>query len=558
MLRRVYMLLCCCLLLFVPLAHSQAISSTEAPVIETSLGKIRGNVLISRKGRNIYSYRGIYYAKPPIGLRRFAAPEPVEAWNDTIDALDDGPSCPQDSIFRPMDENCLSLNVFTINVTASNPVVVYIHGGANVMGTASTKYSGSPQNLLDADIVMVGVNFRLDAFGFLSMGTPEANGNFGYFDQVLALKWVQEHIRNFGGDPTRVTLLGMSAGSMAISLHLASPLSKGLFHGVIAISGSATNHYDIDNVYLTQHLADQLGCPRYNTKYLLNCLRKFSWEELINTSAKYEKYGLINVKWNYEIDGVFLLEHPTEAIRNNRFNRVPLIVGLYRDELDFDPYKIENRTDLFDDINENFGLYVSDFFEFKSSGNNDTRAQKIREFYYNTTSISTSNLETFGRIQSDSVIGHGVHRLVELAKNHTDVYFYRFDYVGDKSLYLDHFGKPRGTGHTDGFLYIIPSDLYKVDENSPDIFMIDRLVNMFSEFAANGKPPLIENITWIPATANETVVLYMDKQPYMGGAFYQDRYALWDELFPLKENSAGIRLPVVVLLFFTIVWNVLL
>ncbi|XP_036329974.1 pyrethroid hydrolase Ces2e-like [Rhagoletis pomonella] len=330
-------LICHFLLFTAQLAHQQAVAAQEAPLIEISLGKIRGSVLTSRKGREIYAYRGIYYAEAPTGSRRFASPEPVQPWNDTLDALADGPTCPQPFGDQQMDENCLSLNVFTTNETTSNPVIVWIHGGANREGNANSEYTSGPHYLLDEDIVLVTVFFRVGAFGFLSTGTVDAPGNYGYLDQLLALKWVNEHIQNFGGDPKRVTLLGQSAGGFAVTLHMASPLSAGLFHGAIAVSGSATSHYAIDNAYWSRKLAHELGCPKYETKYLLNCLRQVSWEEIVNTTVRWENYGMANVKWNYEIDGKFLVEHPSEAIRGNRFNRVPIITGITRDEFDVMP-----------------------------------------------------------------------------------------------------------------------------------------------------------------------------------------------------------------------------
>uniref|UniRef100_A0A0A1X776 Carboxylic ester hydrolase n=1 Tax=Zeugodacus cucurbitae TaxID=28588 RepID=A0A0A1X776_ZEUCU len=530
------------------------VSHQQTPIIETSLGKISGNVFTSRKGRDIYAYRGIHYAKPPTELRRFAAPEPVEAWNETLNASNDGPSCPQSFTMETIDEDCLNLNVYTVNVTASNPVIVYIHGGANIHGSAHSEYGGGPQYLLDEDVVLVSISFRLGAFGFLSTKTYEASGNYGYLDQVLALKWVQQHIKNFGGDVSRVTIIGESAGSMAVTLHLTSPMSKGLFHRAIAMSGSATNHYDIDNVYWSRKLAYDLGCPRYNTQYLLNCLRQISWQRIVNITDSWEPYGMANINWNYEIDGKFLLEHPSEAIFNNRFNRVPIIAGVTLNEFDFEPERLEGSNDLLDDMNDNFGLYATDFLQFKITGNDDEKMRRIREFYYNNKTINKYNLAGLGKMKSDGLIGHGVYRLVKLAKKYTNVYYYRFDYIGDKSLYSNGAEKAKGVCHADDLIYILPKKTFQVENNSTDIFMIDRMVNLFASFAAKGEPPIIDNITWTPSTANETVVLYNDRKVRMGEQFEVERYALWDELFPIEKSGAGISIPAILLFSFALLW----
>ncbi|XP_028900980.1 juvenile hormone esterase [Zeugodacus cucurbitae] len=544
-------LICNFLLLFVQLSQQQA------PIIETSLGKISGNVLTSRKSRDIYAYRGIHYAKPPTGLRRFAAPEPVEAWNETLNASNDGHSCPQSFTMETIDEDCLNLNVYTVNVTASNPVIVYIHGGANIYGSAHSEYGAGPQNLLDEDVVLVSISFRLGAFGFLSMKTYEASGNYGYLDQVLALKWVQQHIKNFGGDVSRVTIIGESAGSMAVTLHLTSPMSKGLFHGAIAMSGSATNHYDIDNVYWSRKLAYDLGCPRYNTQYLLNCLRQISWQRIVNITDSWEPYGTPNIKWNYEIDGKFLLERPSEAILNNRFNRVPIMAGITKNEFDFAPQVMQNKTYLLDDINENFSFYAPDFLQFNGTNNSARKADELREFYYNKTEINKYNLLGLGQMTSDGLIGHGVHRLVELARKFTDVYYYRFDYVGEKSQFTDNSGNPQGICHSDDLMYIFPTKNFEVEKNSTDMFMVDRMINVVASFAADRKPPIVETITWAPSTSKVIVVFYNNKYPFMSNPFYVERYAIWDELFPLQENCSTMRLPTLFLLLFIVCWNLL-
>lgn len=333
------------LLLFVASTLQQ--STRRDPLVETDLGSIRGSVLKTINGRDIFAYRGIRYAQQPIGVRRFAAPVPAEAWNDTLDATEDSPICPQPGVSVPMSEDCLKLNVYTSSeIVQGWPVLVYIHGGSNKIGSGHSAYEAGPQYLLDAQVILVTFNYRLGALGFLSTRSTEAPGNFGYLDQVLALKWVQAHIRNFGGNPKRVTIFGMSAGAMAVTLHMASPLSANLFHRAIAMSGSATNEFVIDNPHWTRKLAEELSCPKYSTKDLLDCLRAVHWEKIIQVCATWEYYGFINMKWNYEIDGKFLLEHPTETFRHNRTNNVPLMTGITKNELDFHVHRkfVENAA----------------------------------------------------------------------------------------------------------------------------------------------------------------------------------------------------------------------
>lgn len=320
------------LLLVVQLVQGTAASQAEeeAPLVSTSLGQIQGTLMQSFLGRTIYAFRGIPYAEPPVGNLRFEQPKAVKPWGkQVLLALEDSLICPQRGLTQLMSEDCLKLNIFSHNLTSKSPVMVYIHGGANVLGSGHSEYEAGPEYLLDHDIVLVAINYRLGALGFLS------GGNYGYLDQVMALEWVNSHISHFGGDPDLVTLLGMSAGSMAVSLHLASPLSAGLFHRAILMSGSATNHFSIHNMFWTRLLARQVGCPMYDSFDMTECLRKVSWQRIVEVCANWEQYKFVNMKWNYEIDGYFMPRHPTTLIDRGEFNRVPLLVTFTENELDY-------------------------------------------------------------------------------------------------------------------------------------------------------------------------------------------------------------------------------
>lgn len=154
---------------------------------------------------------------------------PVKPWNGTFDAVSDSPKCPQPvKSAAEISEDCLRLNVYTKNVSiaALKPVIVFIHSGGFYESSGRSDEFG-PQYLIRRDIVLVTINYRLAALGFLSTGTKEAPGNNGLKDQVLALRWVKAHIQLFGGNPNSITLMGYSAGAMSVTLHMVSPMSKG-------------------------------------------------------------------------------------------------------------------------------------------------------------------------------------------------------------------------------------------------------------------------------------------------------------------------------------------
>lgn len=250
----------------------------EKPIIVTALGKIKGSVLQSRLGALFYAFRGIRYAQPPVGNLRFKPPEPTEQWNGVFDASVDGPMCPQPSYnLTDISEDCLRINVYTrdLSSTSRRPVILYIHPGAFAESSGQSKYFAGPHNLMDRNIVLVTINYRLGALGFLSTGTEEAPGNNGLKDQVMALKWIKLHIGRFGGDPNAVTIMGYSAGAMSVSLHLVSPMSRGLFHRAIVMSGAATAQWDLphDQLELSKRQARALNCADDNVELIMQCLK---------------------------------------------------------------------------------------------------------------------------------------------------------------------------------------------------------------------------------------------------------------------------------------------
>nr|CAH7758725.1 unnamed protein product [Callosobruchus chinensis] len=264
----------------------------EHPELTTPSGPIRGSLLTSRLGKTIYAYRGIRYAKPPVGELRFKPPKPVSPWKGIYDATKDGPLCPQPTDF-PQSEDCLILNVYTTKLPEASgnpkrPVIVFIHaGGYYSVGSTST-WAG-PNYYLDQDIVLVTINYRLATLGFLSTGTKEAPGNNGMKDQVEALRWIKHNIASFGGDPDSVTIQGYSAGGFSVILHMISPMSQGLFHKAVAMSGSPLGPYPTERnqLYLAKKQAGIVGCPNETIPEMVKCLKAVPYQKLGNSLPQF-------------------------------------------------------------------------------------------------------------------------------------------------------------------------------------------------------------------------------------------------------------------------------
>ena len=208
-------------------------AASAGNVVETPQGAFEGTV---ENGALVF--RGIPYGNAPTGNRRWLPPQAEPKHEGVRQALDFGPSCPQVRPVRSMDEDCLTLNVWTPAVDGgARPVMVWIHGGGFVAGTSDV-----PGGLFAArGVVFVSINYRLGPLGFFAHPALEGPvANFGLLDMVMALEWVRDNISAFGGDPGRVTVFGVSAGGMAVSMLLANDAARGLFHGAIAQSGYGT------------------------------------------------------------------------------------------------------------------------------------------------------------------------------------------------------------------------------------------------------------------------------------------------------------------------------
>ncbi|EEC17328.1 acetylcholinesterase, putative, partial [Ixodes scapularis] len=276
-------------------------SGAEPPVVNTPSGRLAG-VRLSFENKFTDAFLGIPYAVPPLGDLRFRKPLPFPSWGNVRSASQYAPACSQLN-FRIhygvvlnnslSSEDCLYLNIWKpscARVDKCNsmlPVVVYVYGGAFQWGDTSMFYNDGLVFSSVNDVVFVSFNYRTGVFGFLTTGTKEAPGNLAFWDQLLALKWVQKHITAFGGDPGSVTLYGQSSGSMAVGVHVLSPLSRGLFKRCIFESGTPLSLFTLPTGEETSSFYDiaastQCASPSQNISVMLNCLRQVKTEKILS------------------------------------------------------------------------------------------------------------------------------------------------------------------------------------------------------------------------------------------------------------------------------------
>jgi para-nitrobenzyl esterase len=314
-------------------------------IVDTTAGKVQG---LDKRG--VLQYRGIPYAR----AERFRAPQPVEPWAGVREATAFGLIAPQNpspteamlgAQDRPSGEDCLVLNVFTPAADdGARPVMVWIHGGAFVAGSGNVVwYDGS--NLARAgDVVVVTINYRLGALGFLHLGHLDpafaGSGANGIRDQVTALAWVRDNIAGFGGDPGNVTIFGESAGAMSVGTLLGTPAATGLFHGAIAQSGAA-RHYHLPDVaeWVTDGFLAALDLSPASVDALLSLpvdevLRAQSViEQTVQTDARREAGpGAGALTFQPVVDGAVLPQPAIDAVRGGSAVGVHLVAGTTADE----------------------------------------------------------------------------------------------------------------------------------------------------------------------------------------------------------------------------------
>ena len=311
----------------------------DEPIASTTAGKVRG---LTRDG--IHVFRSIPFAAPPVGSLRFRAPVPPEPWSDVGDATKFGPVVPQNpSPLETMmgadapvidEADSLTLTVFTPGLDdARRPVMFWIHGGAFVIGSGSSPIYDGTRFAEHGDVVVVSINYRLGAFGFLHLdeifGDEFAgSGNAGILDQVLALEWVRDNIAAFGGDPDQVTIFGESAGGMSVGTLLGMPAAQGLFTQAIVQSGGSSFCATSDAA--TAIAREVLAVAEIET---VADLESVSMETLLAAQSKVASTGVsTDLPFMPVVDGTAIPELPLRAVRNG-LGRVPTLIGTTQDEM---------------------------------------------------------------------------------------------------------------------------------------------------------------------------------------------------------------------------------
>jgi len=322
------------------------LSPENAQTVSTMYGQVQGVM-----NGSVYQFLGIPFAKPPVDSLRWKAPLNPDTWSDILLATGFAPVCPQKK-FEQGDttytiegsEDCLYLNIWTPLIGEGNkPVMVFIHGGGNQQGGASEVNGGTQmffgKNLSErGDVVVVTVQYRLGPLGFLvhpgldAENTNNVSGNYAVLDQIMALKWIQQNIAGFGGDPDNVMIFGESAGGVNVGNLLTTSLASGLFQrACIQSAAPVINNYqdgeDKGIAYVNKFTTTGIDSEK------IAYMRSLSSDSLLYSETSPLSGGMVQMNWQPVVDHLIFMDTPVEVFQRGEYNKVPLIIGSNSEEM---------------------------------------------------------------------------------------------------------------------------------------------------------------------------------------------------------------------------------
>jgi carboxylesterase type B len=415
---------------------------SQSLTVTTDKGQLYG-----RTTGAVNQWLGIPYAKPPTGPLRWAPPAPAESWTGVRSALSYSGRCsqlPSGQGPRIDNEDCLYLNIYApsgIPAGEQLPVLFMIHGGGLLWG-AGDQHDGSLLAQSNG-IIVVSINYRLGPLGLLALpglSSAEPAGNFSLLDQVAALKWTAANIAAFGGNPSKVTIAGESAGGLAVCSLLASPLAKGLFSGAVMQSGSCRSNSQATAEGMALAFAKAAGCPTAATAAA--CLRGKDEDTLVSASANF-------VPIFYTYGGADLPIPPLKAIASGQFNRVPILMGDNHDE---------GRQ-----FTTGFADYTSMQYEqFVNEAFGSLAPQVLAHYPWSAFPSQYTAAYAIGALLTDSWLfggigGCGSRQVASSLAKSTPVYFYQFDDRRAPALSDSLPGFQFGAAHAVELPYLWPS-----------------------------------------------------------------------------------------------------
>ncbi|XP_032226878.2 acetylcholinesterase isoform X1 [Nematostella vectensis] len=414
--------------------------------------------------------------------------------------------------------------------------MVWLHGGGNYVGSGNWYHSSvlSSHN----DIIVVTLNHRLALFGFLYISGTDLAGNYGYLDQVQALKWVHQNIGNFGGDPNSVTIFGESAGGASVHFHIMSPMSAGLFHKAIIQSGNANSNFAFHSPDSSDYdwIINELGCP--DKKNLLRCLRTKKVEEFMKLMRPFSFRKLGFLLPVTSVDGQFVPDDPRNLQQTHQFNNLTsIMIGFTKDEAKFLSNDLNPMTfELFEKIVQHLHLY----------GDCEIVKKAVLHRYKNHTNPQENMYENIARLFGDmAYFAPSVLTADSFSSAGIPTYMYQFSHRSSFSNFPEWLGVP----HFDELQYLFGSPWQpnpRLDSASR-YSLVERglssyVMALWTGFAKDRIPDGL--VTWPRYTSARQEYINIGLAPSIHHHFQADRIAFWNKFVPLlakhcreKENK---------------------
>ncbi|CAD7014807.1 unnamed protein product [Ceratitis capitata] len=496
-------------------------SANSPEVCIDTLGCLEGVYKPNSEGEQYEAFYGVPFAKPPVGELRFKNPVAVEPWENKLLVKEPKAECIQHNyLYYPTsttgEEDCLYLNVYRpVNSTSKKlPVLFYIYGGGYSCGSENPILAG-PEYFMDTkEVILVIPGYRLGIFGFLSTGDEQMSGNFGLKDQNLALQWVNKYIDSFGGDPTRVTIFGHSAGGSSVHYQMLSPASKGLFRNAILVSGTAISPFInyVDAKPQVVKLANAAGftnTSQMSTSELANALRTVDAFDLLKASeslSTWEVWPLIRLRPVIEQESwpnAFMTEDVFNLVENKNIKTVPWIGASMtpKGEGVIFALRLLGHANLRAEFNKNFDELFKVVLDLPASGKPTEVAavteRLLAEYMGGVHELNNATLDGFLELLGDYNFVHPLYKVIVLnvngsAANRSLEGFIRFNYTGPYSFSPSFTNSSADFGaiHVDDMIYlftlpsVVPNGFSK---SSPEAELIKKYVGIYVEYAKTGK-----------------------------------------------------------------------
>lgn len=521
------------------------------PIVHTISGSMRGVVLPTTTSQ-VHAYLGVPFAEPPVGELRFRRPLQKKPWKGVLNTTTLPPLCPQLParvnnflLIKPTDtisEDCLYVNVFVPikNDSSLKPVIVYLPGGAFSFGGVSLGVMDASELADRGDVIAVVVSYRLGAFGFLHMDIDDAPGNTGLYDQLLALKWVRNNIRSFGGDPGRVTLMGESAGSISVGMHLISPKSRGLFKRAIMQSGSPFTSAAVSDKSQALHRADLLsrelkctgGEVKNDAKEVVRCLRSKSFREILNATTVFNSGDLDSF---FPVFGDELLpEKPAAALKRGKLNANELLSGICEAEGDFFLYylfnSIRDLTDI-DEVRKGEMVFLIKAFITTIL---ETDPKPMMAYYFDGMNATSGPEPVYAAASLIGDLQFGcptVGFAKRFLRPDTTVYMYQWS---QQASFVDWPEWIRPT-HGDDIFFNLGSGLKLVNNaTEDDIRATENFINVISTFSHTGVPKVLDNTPWPKFNEEEQYLDLRREGNVLKKRLLQDACEFWSKVRPYE------------------------